>query len=1635
MEPNLKSLDGMKFGQNPYTSEVRRLGKASEKNPLTQRVYFYEQGEKGKLPEPESVVGGQHAYRTSLRNIYDLSADPRGIIDRLASEGRATRDEIEEEIHARGYNGYINREHADGKPAIVLLGAKKVPAEYLGTRGALKDAPSFSRKDGDSSVSDLSDARDKRELGKFRKTLGESVAERAQKMADETVAGGHKYEVGDRVESEGGRPFKILGKTMSEDRRNLPPVSEQKWSERRAIIKSRPKVPAYRVETIDRTPDQEGWAQYDLPEHAITKRFGEPLRSVDGAANDPKFSRKTHQPDKELSTRVPTNKGQREDHRANFLGTDLDVAKSTPASFEKNVDAVTQYPNYRPAKGAVTAEQKADRFIEHVKSNLLHIYDQVPPAIRERSKLWYVGAHKIAGDFSKRFGVPDDAAAGVIAVLSPQKDWHMNVSLAERVMGTIKDRGDHVWDDDMTHTALVGYKNGPGVYSKPEFADAIQGIIGKRLNELTSPFERALWIRTYDQAHESQSFKIRTPEGNDSAPKLNKDGKEGSVIWGDNASIAKAVSIADNPTRDNIDMRLGGEHKVRSFYNNIISPDSPRGAVTIDTHAVAAGLLRPLSGTSVEVGHNFGSAAGSSYSAKTGLGGTYPLYAEAYRRAAAERGVLPREMQSVMWEAARGLFQGPFKRDRVAPGKIDDAWNRYSRGGVSLEHTRNTVQDLAGGIDNPDWTRSGAGLDAREGQADGSPDVPPAQLAAGNPGPDAGRARGADAGGVPPDDVAPSFSRKTQTPPSAGSSTSGNANAPAVTKALTDDGFTRAFGRGVIDQSYATLARVTVQAERALADDRATFDRMLGTKGGADRIRKAINQWETNKPVTDPVLGGFFKTMKAAFDQRVAAVIAGGREMGYLDNYFPHLYKDVKKATEWFQNYNARRPMEGGAGYTKERFYETLDDARKAGLVPISENPVDMMQAHLGQMDKYICLHQIRTELEKRGYVMDDDPKAFRKPEGWAKVNDPAFNGKLVPELIAKDLNSNLGATLNDSAVFRGFRKVENSAVSAALGFSGFHATMTTGDTIASHIGDGIQRAAMGDVPGAAKSLGMSLISPIVSPIKGKALLKQSLGETPKGVFTGMLGMNKQADAHTAALFRMLEMGGSQPFMSHTELNDSAVKLSRLMRQKQYLQAPAELLHAMKSLSAGQFKDAAGHLHESIATPLEALHALAENITPLIHKHLVPSQKMTAKILNLKTELDALAGKLGKQRGDYAGIEQAMSDTAIRQIAGKVVSQVDDRLGQMNYRRLYINRMSRDILQAAFMSPGWQIGTVNTIGGGLKDVGKLALGGDVIHGPLDKAGTITDARQARLTGRTAYLLGLHALVASVAIGTTYALTGQGPGTDIRNYFTIRTGRKNDDGTDERLTFPSYLKDEVELADGGHVVKNAYHMIGNKMNPVFRLLGELGANKDYFGNRIYDPDADSSTQAEQVGKHIASMSVPFSVTGIKKAMDNGAGPGTIVANVMGVNPAPGYMTRTPFFDFLAEHRDDHGHEALNPDGAAAKTKFFRALHQIRSGQDPDLSGLSDADQAKLVKYSQTSAPVAAFRRLSLQQKLAAWDHASDEERAQYGLQDIILAGKISDELAKLPKEESDKAQAELEAIEDWKPRAEEIAGAE
>lgn len=437
-----------------------------------------------------------------------------------------------------------------------------------------------------------------------------------------------------------------------------------------------------------------------------------------------------------ISQRRPTSKKMVGASLRNNLLVDVASMKLEPGVFEHNIDIVNSYAGFKVVPGE-TPEQTLKRFKKHVVDNLLWLHDKMDPKLRQRAKLWYDGARKITDRLATQYNLPDTTVAAVLAGLSPQKDWFQNVSLAERAIDIAVTKRDVPFDDDMIKYAM-------SVPSIAEYAPMLQAMNGMTLNDMKSKsFEdflarkhnqilagvfdaeqatrivsgdatlaKAIFIRVYDEMTNPRSYSIITPEGDKGTIAATAKGKASNVAWGSFTEIGKAANAIEDGTKENIDTLLGDKHKIRNFYNNIISPNSKDGSVTIDTHAVAAALMRALAGKSVEVHHNFGtSVKGMTHrtrnSSITGVQGMYAIYADAYREAAKLRGVLPREMQSITWEAVRGLYKARFKGQKKNVQAIDDTWRLYSDGKITANEARKRVLDFADpgaeGINSPFW--------------------------------------------------------------------------------------------------------------------------------------------------------------------------------------------------------------------------------------------------------------------------------------------------------------------------------------------------------------------------------------------------------------------------------------------------------------------------------------------------------------------------------------------------------------------------------------------------------------------------------------------------------------------------------------------------------------------------------------------------------------------------------------------------------------------------------------------------------------------------------------------------------------------------------------------------------------------
>jgi hypothetical protein len=152
--------------------------------------------------------------------------------------------------------------------------------------------------------------------------------------------------------------------------------------------------------------------------------------------------------EKTISTRKPTSAKPVENLYTDKLNVGIGVVKDDPKILAKHAELVKNDPLMGDFKSD-SDEATIDHFIEALKGNLLSLWNATPKAIRDRSANWYNGANKIANNLAQGAGVSEQAASGVLAALSPQTPWDVNVSQAARVITVWKNHQNTVADSAM----------------------------------------------------------------------------------------------------------------------------------------------------------------------------------------------------------------------------------------------------------------------------------------------------------------------------------------------------------------------------------------------------------------------------------------------------------------------------------------------------------------------------------------------------------------------------------------------------------------------------------------------------------------------------------------------------------------------------------------------------------------------------------------------------------------------------------------------------------------------------------------------------------------------------------------------------------------------------------------------------------------------------------------------------------------------------------------------------------------------------------------------------------------------------------------------------------------------------------
>ena len=328
----------------------------------------------------------------------------------------------------------------------------------------------------------------------------------------------------------------------------------------------------------------------------------------------------------------------------------------------------------------------------------------------------------------------------------------------------------------------------------------------------------------------------------------------------------------------------------------------------------------------------------------------------------------------------------------------------------------------------------------------------------------------------------------------------------------------------------------------------------------------------------------------------------------------------------------------------------------------------------------------------------------------------------------------------------------------------------------------------------------------------------------------------------------------------------------------------------------------------------------------------------------------------------------------------RVWNSVDGRLGQVVYDNVFVNKVAKQLAFGAVRSAGWTGGTISELGGGAVDAGR-------------QLGRIATGHAPELTHRMAYTVGLPLTLGYLGALTYMAYNGKAPD-KLRDLYQIPTGRTTSDGRREYVNLPSYMKDVFSA------MNDPTRAAMNKAQPLLSTIGELLANRDYYGVEVRHSEDPLATQLKDLVDFSAKQFLPFSIENSLQRKKAGGSLGSDIQSFFGVTPAPRYATMTPAERTLSEYSERFASETRTKEEAAHTDLLHDMEQEYRSGkigiaQLRDRDDLNQGDIRRIVTEGSEDPLVREFKRAPLEVELKAFNQASADERKEL---EPILASK-------------------------------------
>lgn len=673
-------------------------------------------------------------------------------------------------------------------------------------------------------------------------------------------------------------------------------------------------------------------------------------------------------------------------------------------------------------------------------------------------------------------------------------------------------------------------------------------------------------------------------------------------------------------------------------------------------------------------------------------------------------------------------------------------------------------------------------------------------------------------------------------------------------------------------------------------------------------------------------------------DQVFDVISTGIPGLNYIHDYFPHFWEKPDEVRNYMANTLSKAPLEGGKSFAKKRFFETLVSGLNDGYKLATTNPEEIVRLAEANAWKFKTARDILSDMDAKGLVQM--APMSEGPQGWQTVKDPAFQNMAMrmksyktneskmaalymPPEVAKLVNDYLSPGIKGPV--KGFVQQYNNIKNLfQLGVGFFHLGTTSLDAMVSGVTNGIQKLTAGHLKGIWDIATMgNLPTTIARGFKARS-------DYNKGIVT----------KDTQALIDANARVGKQKMYSLDAKYNMMKSFGRLRADGDFSQIPKIAWNAML------------YLPEAINKPLM--------------EHYVPALKVGGYLRALDSEI---------------GSRPNMTPEELQNTKQKLWDSMDDRLGQVVYDNVFMNKTYKDMAFMAIRSAGWTGGTLRAVSGGIGEIPRSA--NRLVKGQ-------------GLSQRTAYLLALPFTVGVMGGFLHRMMTGQNPD-ELKDYFFPKDGTQNPDGTDHRADLPSYMKDI--LAYSKQPVTTMLH----KTAPLWNEAVELYNNKDYYGEKIYNKDDPMFQKGLDILKYEGQSMEPFSFK--KNPYDTSPFGDQFTTRQgleqkFGIMPAPKERERNPTQNAIAEaYHDQVGTEAegkthAEMEQSIAKRHLREFLHDGGDYKDASdewkmAANISARSLGKFIHDAKMDPFEREFRDLKPETKIQLYEQMSDAERAQYG----------------------------------------------